>query len=87
MANHVSTKKSIRQIATRTEINRNRMSRVRTFIRRVEEAIESSDKVKAQSEFKLMESELHRSEDKNLFHANTVARKLSRINKRIKAIA
>ena len=87
MANHSATKKSIRQTAYRTQVNRNRLSRVRTFMRRVEEAILSGDKAKAQAEFKTMQSELQRAEDKNLFHRNTVARKISRVNARIKLMA
>ena len=86
MANHKSAEKRIRQIAKRTAINRARMSRVRTFVKKVETAIESGDKTAARDAFQLAQPELHRAIAKGVLHKNTVSRKLSRLAARINAL-
>lgn len=86
MANHKSAEKRIRQTATRTEVNRARVSRIRTFLKKVETAIASGDKSAAADAFKLAQPELMRGASKGVLHANTVSRKLSRLSGRIKAL-
>ena len=86
MANTASARKRIRQTAKRTERNRARKSRVRTFLRKVEEAISGGDKAAAQEAFRNAQPELQRAATKGVLHANTVARKLSRLSARAKAI-
>lgn len=86
MANTKSAKKRIRQIEARTEINGARRSRIRTFIKKVEVAIAAGDKTAAQDAFKAAQPEMQRGVSKGLLHINTVARKLSRLSARIKAI-
>ena len=87
MAQHKSAKKRIRRNARRTEVNQARVSRLRTFLRRVETAIGSGDKTEAQSAFKEAQPEIHRSVTKGVLHRNTAARKLSRLSARIKALS
>ena len=86
MASHKSAEKRIRQIAKRTAINRARMSRVRTFVKKVETAIASGDTVAARDAFQLAQPELHRATAKGVLHKNTVSRKLSRLAARINAL-
>jgi small subunit ribosomal protein S20 len=86
MANTPSAKKAARKIARRTAINRDRRSRVRTFLRKVEEAILTGDKAAAQAAFKLAEPELARAASKGVMHRNTVSRKISRLSSRVKAV-
>lgn len=86
MAQHASAKKRIRQTARRTEVNRSRLSRVRTSIRKVEEAIASGDKEKASAAFREAQPHMMRGASRGLMHRNTVARKLSRLSTRIKAM-
>jgi small subunit ribosomal protein S20 len=86
MASHKSAEKRIRQIVKRTAINRARMSRVRTFVKKVETAIASGDKDAARSAFQVAQPELHRAITKGLLHKNTVSRKLSRLATRINAL-
>ena len=86
MANHKSAEKRIRQIAKRTAINRARMSRVRTFVKKVETAIASGDQAAARDAFQLALPELHRAVTKGALHKNTVSRKLSRLAARINAL-
>ncbi|WP_294645118.1 30S ribosomal protein S20 [uncultured Aureimonas sp.] len=86
MANTPSAKKAARKIARRTAVNRDRRSRVRTFLRKVEEAILSGDKAAAQAAFKLAEPELARAASKGVMHRNTVSRKISRLSSRVKAV-
>src|ERR1700682_4579792 len=86
MASHKSAEKRIRQTAKRTAINRSRVSRVRTFVKKVETAIASGDKDAARSAFQLAQPELHRAITKGLLHKNTVSRKLSRLATRINAL-
>ena len=86
MAHHASAKKRIRQIERRTEINRMRMSRIRTFLRKVEDAIASGDSEQARQAFREAQPELMRGAKGGLIHRNTVARRLSRMSARIKAM-
>jgi small subunit ribosomal protein S20 len=86
MASHKSAEKRIRQIAKRTAINRARMSRVRTFVKKVETAIDSGDKEAARDAFRSAQPEMHRAITKGVLHKNTVSRKLSRLAARINAL-
>ena len=87
MANTASAKKMVRKIARRTAVNKSRRSRVRTFLRKVEEAIASGNKSDAEAAFKAAQPELHRAVTKGVFHQKTVSRKLSRLSSRIKSLA
>ena len=87
MANTRSAKKMGRKIAARTDVNKARRSRVRTFVRKVEEAIASGDKPAAQEAFKVAQPEIMRSVTKGVTHKNTASRKVSRLSARIKAMA
>lgn len=87
MAHHNSAKQRIRRNSRRELINGNRMNRIRTFVKRVEAAIESGDKAEATEAFRLAQPELHRGVSKGVLHRNTVNRRLSRMSARIKAIA
>jgi small subunit ribosomal protein S20 len=86
MPHHTSAEKRLRQTVKRTEINRSRLSRVRTFVKNVESALATGDKNAAQSAFNLAQPELHRATTKGVMHRNTVARKLSRLAARINAL-
>ena len=86
MANTRSAKKMTRKIIRRTAINKARRSRVRTFLRKVEEAIASGDKQAAAAALRLAQPELHRAVGKGVFHKNTAARKLSRLSARVNAL-
>jgi small subunit ribosomal protein S20 len=86
MANTSSAKKATRKIAARTAVNKNRRSRVRTFLRKVEEAILSGDKTAAQEAFRAAQPELMRAASKGVFHKNTASRKVSRLANRVKAL-
>lgn len=83
MANHKSAKKRIRQTAARTDVNVSRRSRVRTFIKKVELAIASGDKVAATTAIKAAEPEMMRGAQTGVFHKNTMSRKLSRLSAQI----
>ncbi|MEN3929687.1 30S ribosomal protein S20 [Microvirga sp. W0021] len=87
MANTVSAKKMTRKIAKRTAINRTRRSRMRTFIRSVEEAIASGNKDTAISALRAAEPEIMRAAQKGILPKNTASRKVSRLTHRIKALA
>jgi small subunit ribosomal protein S20 len=86
MPHHKSAEKRLRQTETRTIVNRSRMSRVRTFVKKVETAIETGDKSAAETAFQVAQPELHRAITKGAMHRNTVARKLSRLAARINAL-
>jgi small subunit ribosomal protein S20 len=86
MANTKSAKKMVRKIAKRTEVNRSRLSRVRTFLRRVEEALASGDKSVAVSALKDAQPEIMRASQKGIMHPNTASRKVSRLAKRVNAL-
>ena len=87
MANHVSAKKRIRRNARMEIVNKVRKNRVRSFIKKVELAIEKADKSEAQKAFKVAQPEMHKSVSKGVFKKNTISRKLSRLSLRIKKIA
>lgn len=86
MANTSSAKKMVRKIAKRTEVNKARRSRVRSFVRKVEEAIASGDKNAAAAALRDAQPELQRAVTKGVAHKATVARKISRLAARVKAI-
>jgi small subunit ribosomal protein S20 len=86
MATHKSAEKRIRETEKRTALNRSRMSRVRTFVKKVETAIATGDRTAAQSAFQAAQPELHRAITKGVMHKNTVARKLSRLAARINSL-
>ena len=86
MANTRSAKKAVRQAARRTEVNKARKSRMRTTVRKVEEAIISGDKSAAEQALLAAEPELMRSAQKGVLHRNAAARKVSRLAQRIKAL-
>lgn len=86
MANTPSAKKATRKIAARTEVNKSRRSRMRTFIRKVEEAISGGDHAAAMAALKAAEPEIARASSKGIVHANVAARKVSRLNHRVKAL-
>ncbi|MBJ26044.1 MAG: 30S ribosomal protein S20 [Alphaproteobacteria bacterium] len=86
MAHTRQAKKRIRQDASRTEVNRTRVSRIRTYTRKVEEALSAGDQDAALKAFREMQPEFHKGASKGVFHKNTVARKLSRISKKIKTL-
>jgi small subunit ribosomal protein S20 len=87
MANTSSAKKATRKIARRAAINKNRRSRVRTYVRQVEEALASGDKAAAQAAFKAAEPELMRAATKGVMHKNTASRKVSRLAHRLKVLS
>ncbi|MBF9233219.1 30S ribosomal protein S20 [Microvirga alba] len=87
MANTVSAKKMTRKIAKRTAINRNRRSRMRTFVRKVEEAIAAGNRNEAVAALRAAEPEMMRAAQKGIVHANTASRKVSRLAHRIKALS
>ncbi|MFS4439450.1 30S ribosomal protein S20 [Paracoccaceae bacterium GXU_MW_L88] len=86
MANTPSSKKRVRTNARRAEINKNRRSRMRTFIRRVEEAIAGGDQSKAQEALKSAQPEIMRAVTKGIVHKNTASRKISRLAARVNAM-
>ena len=87
MAHHKSAKKRIRQTARITAVNRDRVGRVRTFIKRVEAAIAAGDKTEAQAAFKAAEPVMARGVNRGVFHKKTISRKLSRLSSGVKALA
>ncbi|MFN8829133.1 MAG: 30S ribosomal protein S20 [Labrys sp. (in: a-proteobacteria)] len=87
MANTKSAKKATRKIARRTEVNKARRSRVRTFVRYVEEALDAGDKTKAEAALKAAEPELMRAAQRGVIPANTASRKVSRLTQRLKKLA
>lgn len=86
MAHHQSAKKRIRQTERRTEVNRARVSRIRTFVKTVETAIASGDKTKASEALRAAEPELMRGVQAGVLHQNTASRKVSRLSARIKSL-
>ena len=86
MANTPQSKKRARQNERRQDINKARRSRIRTFLRKVEEAIASGDKDAAATALRNVQPELARGVTKGVMHKNTVARKMSRLSARVKAI-
>ena len=86
MANSPQSKKRARQADRRLAVNKARRSRIRTFLRKVEEAISSGDKNAAQTALQAAQPELMRGVTKGVFHKNTAARKMSRLSARVKAL-
>ncbi|WP_337181170.1 30S ribosomal protein S20 [Shinella sp.] len=86
MANTTSAKKATRKIAARTAVNKSRRSRVRNFIRKVEEAIASGDQAVAAAALKAAQPELMRAATKGVLHSNTASRKVSRLAGRVKSM-
>ncbi|MGE4325181.1 MAG: 30S ribosomal protein S20 [Pseudodonghicola sp.] len=86
MANSPQSKKRARQNETRFTINKARRSRIRTFLRKVEEAIASGDKDVALAALRAAQPELMRGVTKGVFHKNTASRKMSRLSARVKAL-
>lgn len=87
MANTASAKKMVRKLARRTAINKSRRSRVRTFIKKVDAAIQAGDSGQAKSALVKAESEMMRAVNKGVFHKNTASRKISRMSARVKAMS
>ncbi|MGB3387624.1 MAG: 30S ribosomal protein S20 [Pseudaminobacter sp.] len=87
MANTSSAKKATRKIARRTAVNKNRRSRVRTFVRKVEEALAAGDKTAAEAAFQAAQPELMRAAIKGVLHKNTASRKVSRLAQRLKTLS
>ena len=86
MANTPQARKRARQNQKRYDVNRARRSRIRTFLRKVEEAIASGDQAAATAALRAAEPELMRGVTKGVMHKNTAARKISRLAKRVKAL-
>jgi small subunit ribosomal protein S20 len=87
MANSPSARKSARKIERRALINRNRRNRVRTYIRKVEEALQSGDSSAAQDALRAAQPEIMRASYKGIFHKNTASRTVSRLAARVKKLA
>ena len=87
MANIKSAKKRILRSQRQTEVNRTRISRVRTYIKRVEQAISGGDAQKAKDALREAQPEIMRGAQKQVLHRNTAARTLSRLSARIKAMS
>ena len=87
MANTTSAKKATRKIARRTEVNKARRSRMRTFLRKVEEAIASGDKTAAAEALKAAQPIIMRAAQNGVVHKNTASRKVSRLAHRVGALA
>ena len=86
MANTRSAKKAVRNIARRTGINRSRRSQMRTYIRKVEEAIAAGDSNRADEAFRAAQPLIMRAAQKGIVHSNTAARKVSRLSRRVNAL-
>ena len=87
MANTPSAKKRIRNTLRKTDINKSRRSRIKTFVKKVEDAIETKDAKSAMDSLKAAQPEIMRGVTKGVFHKNTASRKISRLSSRIKAIS
>jgi small subunit ribosomal protein S20 len=86
MAHHQSAKKRIRQTTRRTEINRSRVSRIRTYVKKFDAALASGDKAAAEAALREAVPELQRGVTRGVLHRNTVSRKISRMSARVKAL-
>jgi small subunit ribosomal protein S20 len=86
MANTAQSKKRVRQAEARTDVNKARRSRIRTFLRKVEEALASGNQEAAALALKNAQPELARGVTKGVLHKNTVSRKISRLASRVKAL-
>ena len=86
MANSPQAKKRARQAERRTEVNKGRRSRIRTFLRKVEEAIAGGDQASAAAALKAAQPEIMRGVTKGVLHKNTASRKVSRLSARVKSL-
>ena len=86
MANTPSAKKRIRNTLRKTDINKSRRSRIKTFVKKVEDAIETKDAKSAMDSLKAAQPEIMRGVTKGIFHKNTASRKISRLNSKIKGL-
>jgi small subunit ribosomal protein S20 len=86
MANNPGAKKAIRKIEKRTAANTARRSRVRTFLRKFDEALKTGDAVAAKTAFETAQSELMRAVGKGVVHPNTGSRKVSRLHRQLKKL-
>ena len=86
MANHASAKKRIRQTERRNTVNRNRLSRLRTYIKKVEQAIEAGDAAGAKEALKVAQPIIMRGAQKGVLHRNTASRKVSQLAAQVKAL-
>lgn len=86
MANTAQSKKRARQSEARQDVNKARRSRIRTFLRKVEEALASGNQDAAAAALKVAQPEIMRGVSKGVLHKNTVARKISRLNHRVKTM-
>jgi small subunit ribosomal protein S20 len=86
MANHQSAKKRIRRNERRFATNHARISRIRTFIKKVETAVASGNAEEARAAFRAAQPEIHRGVTKGVLHRNTAARRISRLAARVKAL-
>ena len=86
MAHHASAKKALRQNVRQNAVNKTRSSDMKTFVKKVEEAIVAKDFKLAQDAFKLAQAKIMKSVKKNLMKFNTASRKVSRLAKKVKAI-
>ena len=87
MAYHISAKKRIRRNARRAAINGARMSRIRTFIKKVETALAAGDADAAREALRVAQPEIQRGVTRGVLHRNTASRKISRLATRVKAAA
>lgn len=86
MANHTATEKAIRKTETKTLIRKSRLSRIRTYIKKVEHSIEVADITNAKSQFIIAQSEIMRGVKKKVFTANSASRKVSKLSAKIKEL-
>ena len=87
MAHHPSAKKRHRQAVKRTAINRSRISRIRTFIKRVEQAVASGDPEAARNALRAAEPEIRRGVNKGVLKLNTASRRISRLSRKVNQVA
>jgi small subunit ribosomal protein S20 len=87
MAHHPSAKKRIRQTVKRTAVNRSRISRIRTFIKKVEQAVASGDPESARAALAAAEPEIRRGVNKGVLKLNTASRRISRLSKKVNELS
>jgi small subunit ribosomal protein S20 len=86
MANSAQAKKRVRQTERKTAVNRDRRSRIRNYVKKVEEAIAAGDKAAAEQALKDAQPEIMRGATKGVLHRNTASRKVSRLSHRVSAL-
>lgn len=86
MANTKSAKKATRKIAKRTEVNKVRRTKLRSYLRKMEETLKEGKKQEAQTQLKTVQPIIMKAASKGIIHKNTAARKMSRLSARVKAI-